>query len=498
MAVEVIIPSAGRPSLAVLLDALDRSRGPQPRRVIVVDDRDAAASPLPVPIGVDVVPGPGRGPAAARNAGWRAAGASWVAFLDDDVVVPPDWLELLAADLAAAGPDVAGSQGRIRVPLPEHRKPTDWERNVSGLEHARWATADMAYRRSALERAGGFDERFPRAYREDADIGLRLTAAGWRIVAGSRTVLHPVGPADAWVSLRKQWGNADDVLMRELHGRHWRQRAGAPHGRLRMHLATAAVGTLAVVSLAARARRIQRLAGAAWLAATADFAWRRIAPGPRGSREVATMAVTSALIPFAATAAWAHGQLRKRALVRDTERAPRPRPRPVADAVLLDRDGTLVVDVPYNGDPARVEAMPGARAALDRLRAAGIPLAVISNQSGVGRGWIGEEDLAAVNARVEDLLGPLGEWHVCPHHPDAGCDCRKPAPGLLLQAAGALHVDPRRCVVIGDIGADIQAAAAVGARGILVPTSVTRAEEIRAAPEVAPSLPQAVDMVLGA
>jgi histidinol-phosphate phosphatase family protein len=104
----------------------------------------------------------------------------------------------------------------------------------------------------------------------------------------------------------------------------------------------------------------------------------------------------------------------------------------------------------------------------------------------------------AVNARVEELLGPLGPWAVCPHGPDDGCDCRKPAPGLILRAARELGVEPARCVVIGDIGADVEAARAAGARGILVPTPVTRAEEVAAAEEVAPDLATAVERALGA
>jgi histidinol-phosphate phosphatase family protein len=164
--------------------------------------------------------------------------------------------------------------------------------------------------------------------------------------------------------------------------------------------------------------------------------------------------------------------------------------------VLVDRDGTLVVDVPYNGDPARVEPMPGAAAALARLRAAGVPTGVVSNQSGIARGAVTEAQVRAVNARVEELLGPLGPWSWCAHGPDDGCDCRKPAPGLILRAAERLGVDPARCVVIGDIGSDVEAARAAGARAILVPTAVTRQEEIAAAEEVAPDLPAAVARVL--
>ncbi|HET9545222.1 MAG TPA: HAD family hydrolase, partial [Gaiellaceae bacterium] len=165
--------------------------------------------------------------------------------------------------------------------------------------------------------------------------------------------------------------------------------------------------------------------------------------------------------------------------------------------VLLDRDGTLVVDVPYNGDPRLVEPVPGAREALDRLREAGIPLGIVSNQSGVGRGLLTLDQVEAVNRRVEQLLGPFDAWAVCPHAPEDGCECRKPRGGLVRQAAEELGADPARCVLVGDIGADVEAARAAGARAVLVPTSLTRREEIEAAPEVAPDLLTAVELVLG-
>jgi histidinol-phosphate phosphatase family protein len=175
-----------------------------------------------------------------------------------------------------------------------------------------------------------------------------------------------------------------------------------------------------------------------------------------------------------ASAAWHHlrGRVRARALRRDQPHRRAPPRRPAA--VLLDRDGTLVVDVPYNADPERVVAVDGARRALDRLRASGVLLAVVTNQSGIGRGVLSAEDVAAVNERVEQLLGPLGPWLVCPHDPEAGCACRKPRPGLVLEAAVALGVAPDRCAVVGDIASDLQAAAAAGARGVLVPNERTR------------------------
>ena len=166
-------------------------------------------------------------------------------------------------------------------------------------------------------------------------------------------------------------------------------------------------------------------------------------------------------------------------------------------AVLLDRDGTLVVNVPYNADPAQVRPVPGAAGALARLRDAGVPLALVSNQSGVARGLLTMAQVEEVNHRLEELIGPLGPWLVCPHAPDDGCGCRKPAPGLVLAAAAALGVDPGECVVIGDIGADMGAARAAGARGILVPTPVTRTQEVLEATEVVGTLDEAVDLLLG-
>ncbi|MFD1147765.1 D-glycero-alpha-D-manno-heptose-1,7-bisphosphate 7-phosphatase [Saccharothrix hoggarensis] len=166
------------------------------------------------------------------------------------------------------------------------------------------------------------------------------------------------------------------------------------------------------------------------------------------------------------------------------------------DAVLFDRDGTLIEDVPYNGDPERVRPMPGALDVLRELRAHGVRTGVVSNQSGIGRGLLTHAQVDAVNARVEALLGPFGTWQICPHHPDDGCACRKPAPALVLRACEAINARPGRTFVIGDIEADVGAALAAGATPILVPTPVTLPEEVDRAPRTAPDLASALAMVL--
>jgi histidinol-phosphate phosphatase family protein len=202
------------------------------------------------------------------------------------------------------------------------------------------------------------------------------------------------------------------------------------------------------------------------------------------------VAATSALVPFAAAWHWLAGRRRARRIVSEDETPGGPK------AVLFDRDGTLIVDRPCSGDPDRVELMPGAREAIDRLRAAGVPTAVVSDQSGVGRGLLALADVDAVNARVEQLLGPLGPWAICPHEPGEGCPCRKPAGGMIVDAAGQLGVAAHECVVIGDRRADAAAAHAAGAKAVLVPADVTLAKAPGLADVVAPDLPSAVEIVL--
>lgn len=143
-------------------------------------------------------------------------------------------------------------------------------------------------------------------------------------------------------------------------------------------------------------------------------------------------------------------------------------------ALFLDRDGTLITDVGYPRDPALVEPLPGA---VDALRELGRSwkLVIVSNQSGIARGLITEAEAAAVHARVVEVFTQGGVTfagtYYCPHAPDAGCRCRKPAPGLLLDAARDLGLELATSAMIGDKPSDLEAGRAAGvAQLVLVGT----------------------------
>ena len=131
-------------------------------------------------------------------------------------------------------------------------------------------------------------------------------------------------------------------------------------------------------------------------------------------------------------------------------------------AVLFDRDGTLVDDVPYNGDPERMVVRPSARCAVDRLRALGLRICMVTNQSGVSRGIIARDDVDRVNERLADMLGGLDVVMVCPHAPTDRCGCRKPEPGMITEACAQLSLSPEDCCLIGDSDSDMEAASRAG------------------------------------
>ena len=145
---------------------------------------------------------------------------------------------------------------------------------------------------------------------------------------------------------------------------------------------------------------------------------------------------------------------------------------PSYPAVFLDRDGTLMHDPGYLSDPALVAPFPGVAADLARLRAAGFKTVIVTNQSGIGRGYFTEEDFAQVQARFLELLGPglIDATYYCAEHPDTATERRKPGPGMLLEAARDLNLDLTRSWMVGDRSGDLEAGRRAGCRSILVET----------------------------
>lgn len=152
-------------------------------------------------------------------------------------------------------------------------------------------------------------------------------------------------------------------------------------------------------------------------------------------------------------------------------------------ALFLDRDGVLIKDNGYICSPKQVLLLPGVAEALARVNRSGVPVIVITNQSGIARGWLSESDLQAIHARLDQLLANAGahvdRYYYCPHHPEFGqgeyrqrCGCRKPAPGLLLQAARDFSLDLGHSFLVGDRLSDLQAGAAAGCHTILVRTGL--------------------------
>lgn len=182
-------------------------------------------------------------------------------------------------------------------------------------------------------------------------------------------------------------------------------------------------------------------------------------------------------------------------------------------ALFVDRDGVLIEEAPYISSPHQVRLLPGVGEALARVNRCGVPVVVITNQSGIARGFFTERDLHAVHARLDELLARAGahidRYYYCPHHPEVGlaeyrraCDCRKPAPGLLLQAAHDLAISLPHSFFVGDRISDVQAAAAAGCRAILLRTNLGQRWDAKcnAIPMslalIADNLAQAVDFCL--
>ncbi|AKM32302.1 glycosyl transferase family 2 [Pandoraea faecigallinarum] len=233
-----------------------------------------------------------QGPAAARNAGWRCARAPVVAFTDDDTIPDPLWLRGGCAALLRE-PDAVAVAGEIDMPISD--PPTDYERDASGLAHAEFATANCFVRRHALDAVGGFDERFTRAWREDADLMFALRSVGPISFARGAKVVHPVRPAHWGVSIGQQSKVFFDALLYKKYPALYRRHIRPSPPWLYY---TAGVALLAAVVLLACAQYAAAIVAlTVWAASTAMFCARRLRHTARTPAHVAEMIWTSIAIP---------------------------------------------------------------------------------------------------------------------------------------------------------------------------------------------------------
>lgn len=175
-----------------------------------------------------------------------------------------------------------------------------------------------------------------------------------------------------------------------------------------------------------------------------------------------------------------------------------PQTNGLAPAVFLDRDGTLMHDVDYCGDPDAVEMFDDVPDALAQLKRAGFRLIVITNQSAIGRGYFSEADYFAVNERLNGEIGGelIDGWYHCPHHPRDGCECRKPSPKLVVDAAREHDLDLSRSFFIGDKTSDIECGRNAGLTTVLVRTGYGSTADDKRADFVAENLREAASFIV--
>jgi len=302
MLVSVVVPTFRRPDLLQrCLAALHRQQFPQCEfEVVVADDAadeatrqliESRQSPF---FSACYIPVNGHhGPAAARNAGWRAARGQFIAFTDDDCIPDSGWLS--AGLQPFADPTVVAVTGQTIVPLP--RFPTDHDLNTAGLERSEFLTANCFCRRAVLADLGGFDEQFTSAWREDSDLHFRLLDTGGKVVRQcAAVVVHPVRQA-AWGNcIHEQRKSLFDALLFRKHPRRFRQRI-RPRCPWNYYLVVMAAFTT-IFAAALGASVASAVAGTIWLLVTIQFCFRRLKNTTWSFPHLVEMLVTSPVIPF--------------------------------------------------------------------------------------------------------------------------------------------------------------------------------------------------------
>jgi glycosyltransferase involved in cell wall biosynthesis len=238
-----------------------------------------------------------KGPAAARNKGWRAAVSKLIAFTDDDTQPDPSWLNSYLQAWAWNGGNSVAFTGRVIVPIP--KEPTDYERNTSKLETAEFVTANCACTKGVLEALGGFDERFTSAWREDSDLQFRLLVLKIPVTkVAEAIVVHPVRKAEWGVSIREQRKNMFNALLYKKFPGMYRARIQR-RPAWNYYVMTAMV-LLAAIGLAGGLMPLVFWSICCWLVLLISFIRKRLADTTHRSTHVLEMIITSMAIPFVA------------------------------------------------------------------------------------------------------------------------------------------------------------------------------------------------------
>jgi GT2 family glycosyltransferase len=234
-----------------------------------------------------------KGPAAARNLGWKQANGILVAFTDDDTLPDKNWLTEFWT--AYKGEKEIAYSGQIKVPVSD--RPTDYEKNAAGLETAEFVTANCCCTKAALERVGGFDERFSMAWREDSDLEFQLMLHGISIVhLPAAVVVHPVRPAPWGVSVREQKKGMFNALLYKKYPELYRKKI-QPSPLWNYYLMVIAA-LLCIISMAAGITWLGLFSFTVWLFLLVAFVYRRLQHTSKRFDHILEMIFTSIAIPF--------------------------------------------------------------------------------------------------------------------------------------------------------------------------------------------------------
>jgi glycosyltransferase involved in cell wall biosynthesis len=303
MLITVVIPTYCRPKLlnrcieALLLQRFDKTR----YEIIVVSDGPDTETQNVVNAwagydhpAVRFIPlQEKKGPAAARNKGWQSAKGDIIAFTDDDCIPDSHWLGEIARHCKAG--ETAAITGKVIVPISE--EPTDYELNISHLQTADFITANCACTKIALEKAGGFDERFSMAWREDSDLHFKLMRNNIPIEkVKTAIVTHPVRQAKWGVSIKDQKKTMYDALLYKKYPKLYRKKIQSSPPMLYYGIITAFIIMLG--GLFMQQQNLTAVGAVAWITLTSYFIFKRLYRTRLSVNHIAEMVVTSVVIPF--------------------------------------------------------------------------------------------------------------------------------------------------------------------------------------------------------